>query len=167
VVYVPAIPLQPAPDALGLDGKGAGRQPVVDRLGAYPQIIRREKDRLTIEQTFEALIKLVQDLDHEETRGMREGLDEESLALFDLLKKSDLGPVAINKIKKVTVELLATLKAGKLKIYQWRDLEATLDAVRVAIHNFLYHDDTGLPVDSYTDEEVIIKSDLSFKIGAF
>ena len=41
----------------------------------------REKDRLTIEQTFEALIKLVQELDNEETRAMREGLDEESLAL--------------------------------------------------------------------------------------
>jgi type I restriction enzyme R subunit len=44
----------------------------------------REKDRLTIEQTFEALIKLVQELDNEEARAMREGLDEESLALFDL-----------------------------------------------------------------------------------
>ena len=76
----------------------------------------REKDRLTIEQTFEALIKLVQELDNEETRAMREGLDEESLALFDLLKKPDLTPPAVKKIKTVAVELLATLKAEKLKI---------------------------------------------------
>ena len=34
---------------------------------------------------LEALIRLVQELDNEETRAMREGLDEESLALFDLL----------------------------------------------------------------------------------
>jgi type I restriction enzyme, R subunit len=119
----------------------------------------REKDRLTIEQTFEALIKLVQELDNEETRAMREGLDEESLALFDLLKKSDLGPVAIKKIKKVAVELLATLKAEKLKIYQWRDREATRDSVRVVIHNFLYNEDTGLPADYYSDEEVTMKSE--------
>jgi type I restriction enzyme, R subunit len=122
----------------------------------------REKDRLTIEQTFEALIKLVQELDNEETRAMREGLDEESLALFDLLKKSDLGPVAIKKIKKVAVELLATLKAEKLKIYQWRDREATRDSVRVVIHNFLYNEDTGLPADYYSDEEVTMKSEEVF-----
>jgi type I restriction enzyme R subunit len=50
----------------------------------------REKDRVTIEKTFEALLKLVKDLDEEENRAMREGLDEESLAIFDLLKKPDL-----------------------------------------------------------------------------
>lgn len=122
----------------------------------------REKDRLTIEQTFEALIKLVQELDKEETRAMREGLDEESLALFDLLKKPDLTPLVVKKIKKVAVELLATLKAEKLKIYQWRDREATRDAVRVAIHNFLYNEGTGLPADSYTNEEVTMKSEEVF-----
>ena len=122
----------------------------------------REKDRLTIEQTFEALIKLVQELDKEETRAMREGLDEESLALFDLLVKPDLAPSAIKKIKTVAVGLLATLKAEKLKIYQWRDREATRDAVRVVIHNFLYNEDTGLPADSYSDAEVTMKSDEVF-----
>ena len=50
----------------------------------------REKDRVTIERTFEELLKLVKDLDREESRAIREGLDEESLALFDLLRKDDL-----------------------------------------------------------------------------
>jgi type I restriction enzyme, R subunit len=131
----------------------------------YEQVVaeyNREKDRSTIEQTFEALIKLVQELDNEETRAMREGLDEESLALFDLLKKPDLTPAAVKKIKNVAVGLLATLKAEKLKIYQWRDREATRDAVHVAIHNFLYNEDTGLPADSYSDEEVTMKSEEVF-----
>ena len=119
----------------------------------------REKDRVTIEQTFEALLKLVQELDEEESRAIREGLDEESLAIFDLLKKPDLSPPAIKRIKKVAVELLATLKAEKLKIDHWRDKEATRDAVRVAIHDFLWNEDTGLPVDAYTEEEVSIKSE--------
>lgn len=35
----------------------------------------REQDRITIERTFEALLKLVQELDEEENRAVREGLD--------------------------------------------------------------------------------------------
>ena len=61
----------------------------------YEEIVaayNREKDRVTIEKTFEALLKFVQDLDEEESRAVREGLDEESLAIFDLLKKPELKP---------------------------------------------------------------------------
>lgn len=132
----------------------------------YEEIVadyNREKDRLTIEQTFEALLKLVQELDEEESRAVREGLDEESLALFDLLKKPDLSVLAIKRIKKIAVELLETLKAEKLKIDHWRDKEATRDAVRIAIRNFLLKEDTGLPVDSYTDDEVSVKSEDVFR----
>jgi hypothetical protein len=35
VVHVLAIPLHPVSDALGLDGEGAGRQPIVDGMGAH------------------------------------------------------------------------------------------------------------------------------------
>jgi type I restriction enzyme R subunit len=59
----------------------------------YEQIIdayNREKDRVTIEQTFEELMHFVDFLDQEEHRAIREGLDEESLALYDLLVKPDL-----------------------------------------------------------------------------
>lgn len=132
----------------------------------YEEIVadyNREKDRLTIEQTFEALLKLVQELDEEESRAVREGLDEESLALFDLLKKPDLSVSTIKRIKKIAVELLETLKAEKLKIDHWRDKEATRDAVRIAIRNFLLKEDTGLPVDSYTDDEVTVKSEDVFR----
>ena len=52
----------------------------------------REKDRVTIEQTFEASLKLGSELDEEENRAVREGLDEESLAIFDLLKRPDPNP---------------------------------------------------------------------------
>ena len=132
----------------------------------YEEIVadyNREKDRLTIEQTFEALLKLVKELDKEESRAIREGLDEESLALFDLLKKPDLSAPAIKRIKKVAVELLRTLKTEKLKIYQWRDRETTRDAVRIAIRDFLWKEDTGLPVDSYTEDEVSVKSEDVFR----
>jgi len=49
-----------------------------------------EKDRVTIEHTCEALPKLVQEIDGEEHRAVREGLDEESLAILYLLREPDL-----------------------------------------------------------------------------
>jgi hypothetical protein len=71
----------------------------------------REKDRVTIEKSFEAFLRFAQELTDEDRRAIREGLDEESLAIFDLLKKSELSPAEIKKIKSVAVELLKTLKA--------------------------------------------------------
>jgi len=123
----------------------------------------REKDRVTIERTFEALLKLVQNLDEEGNRAIREGLDEETLAIFDLLKKEALSAADIKRIKDVAVDLLETLKAEKLRIDQWRDKESTRDAVRVAIQDFLWSDKTGLPVDSYTEDDVIRRTDDVFR----
>ena len=62
----------------------------------YEEIVaeyNREKDRVTIEKTFEALILFNQHLSDEERRALRENLDEESLAVFDLLKKPDMTAV--------------------------------------------------------------------------
>ncbi len=132
----------------------------------YEQIVseyNREKDRVTIEKTFEALFTLVQELDDEEHRAVREGLDEESLAIFDLLRKPDLSASEIKCIKEVAVELLGRLKSEKLKVDHWRDKEATRDAVRVAIKNFLYDDKTGLPVDSFSEEDVVSRSEDVFR----
>jgi len=123
----------------------------------YEQIVaeyNREKDRVTIEKTFEALLRIVEELSEEEQRAVREGLDEESLAIFDLLKKQELTASDIKKIKKIAVELLEKLKAEKLRVDHWRDKETTRDAVRVAIRDFLWSDRTGLPVDLYTEDEV-------------
>jgi len=128
----------------------------------YEQIVtdyNREKDRVTIEQTFEALFRFVRALDAEEDRAVREGLDEESLAVFDLLKKPDLSPYEIKRIKAVAEELLETLKAEKLRVDHWRDKEATRDAVRQAIHDYLWSEDTGLPVAQYSDEDVQLRAD--------
>lgn len=67
------------------------------------------------------------------------------------------------RIKQVAVELLKTLKAGKLRVNQWCDKEATRDAVRVAIRNFLWSDETGLPSDDYSQAEVGTKTDDVFR----
>ncbi len=52
---------------------------------------------------------------------MREGLDEESLVIFNLLKKPELSAKDVKRIKQVSVELLRIMKEEKLKIDHWRD----------------------------------------------
>ena len=132
----------------------------------YEQIVsayNREKDRVTIEQTFESLFKLVQELDDEAHRAVREGLDEESLAIFDLLNKPDLNPPDIQRIKAVATQLLARLKEEKLRVDQWREKEATRDAVRQAIYDFLWNENTGLPVDCFAEQDVEVKAEKVFR----
>ncbi|MBN1125185.1 MAG: type I restriction endonuclease subunit R [Sedimentisphaerales bacterium] len=131
----------------------------------YEEIVaeyNREKDRVTIERTFENLFRFVKELDEEKNRAIREGLDEESLAIYDLLKKPDLSAKDIKRIKDVAVSLLERLKAEKLRIDHWRDKEATRDAVRIAIRDFLWSDETGLPVNSYDETEVKGKAEEVF-----
>jgi type I restriction enzyme R subunit len=128
----------------------------------YEQIVaeyNREKDRVTIEKTFEEFLRIIEEMSEEELRAFREGLDEESLAVFDLLKKPDLSAGEIKKVKTVAVDLLETLKEEKLRITRWQDKEATRDAVRQAIFDFLWKDSTGLPVDKYTEGDVLVKAE--------
>jgi type I restriction enzyme, R subunit len=132
----------------------------------YEEIVAEynlEKDRVTIEKTFEELLKFIRELDEEESRAIREGLDEESLAMFDILKKPELAEADLKRIKQVASELLANLKAEKLKVDHWRDKESTRDAVHVAIRDFLWSDDTGLPIQSYSEPEVNSKSEEAFR----
>ena len=81
----------------------------------YEEIVaayNSEKDRQTIEQTFEALLKFIAEMSDEEERAVREGLDEETLAIYDLLKKPALSKSETEKVKAVAKELLTALKEG-------------------------------------------------------
>jgi type I restriction enzyme R subunit len=118
----------------------------------------REKDRTTIEQTFEELLRFVESLDQEAQRAKREELDEESLALFDLLLKPELSKAEIIRLKKVAKDLLAKLKAEKLNVDNWREKQATRDAIKIEIKNFLWNEDTGLPA-SYSVVEIEQKAE--------
>jgi type I restriction enzyme R subunit len=130
----------------------------------YEEIVaeyNREKDRVTIEKTFEALLQIMDEMDDEESRAVREGLDEESLAVFDLLRKPDLTSGDIKRIKAVAIDLLETLKAEKLRINHWRDKESTRDAVRLTIQDYLWSEQTGLP-ETYSEEDVRDKTEAVF-----
>ncbi|MGM0600974.1 MAG: type I restriction endonuclease subunit R [Candidatus Rifleibacteriota bacterium] len=131
----------------------------------YEKIVEEynsEKDKVTIEKTFEALFVFEQSLSDEEKRAVREGLNEESLAFFDLLKKPKLENKQIKQLKEVAANLLAILKEEKLKVENWREKESTRDAVRQNIYDFLYDENSGLPVDSYEEEEIDILSQAIF-----
>ena len=128
----------------------------------YEKIVaeyNKEKDRHNIEAIFEALLKFVKELDEEESRAVREGLDEETLAIYDLILKPDLTAKEIQKIKKVAKELLKTLKDKLENLYKWQDREPTRDEVKVLIRDFLWDEQTGLPVDFYTQADVERKSE--------
>ncbi len=116
----------------------------------------QETDRVTIEKTFEQLVKFVNELSEEDQRSVKEGLNEEQLPVFDLLvrTKGKLAPKARNRVKEVAAKLLEAIKAELAKLDHWREKRQTQAQVQQLIYNHLYDEKTGLPVDAYTDEEV-------------
>ena len=132
----------------------------------YQQIIEeynREKDRVTIEETFAALLKFVEELNDEDKRAIREGLTEEYLAVFDLLAQDKkLSSQPREKIKKIAKQLLEALKTEKLHVGHWQEKDATRAEVKSFILDFLYDERNGLPADSYTEEEIQQKAVIVF-----
>lgn len=62
----------------------------------------------------------------------------------------------------MAVDLLDTLKKEKLNIDNWREKESTRDAVRQRIYDYLYDDKTGLPEESYEENEIKGLTELLF-----
>ena len=131
----------------------------------YEQLVRgynSEKDRLTIEKTFEDALTIIRGLDEESDRAVAERLDEESLALYDLLKKDNLNRKEIDRVKKVVVALLDKIKAEIARIDNWREKEGTRDTIRTDIFNFLFDEETGLP-EGYDDDEIEQFADKAYR----
>jgi len=104
---------------------------------------------LNAEEFFQQLVDFAQSLNAEEKRAMGEQLDEEELALFDLLTKPqiEMSKSDREKVKATARQLLATLKAEKL-VLDWRKRQQARAEVRVTIEKVLDH---GLP-KAYTPE---------------
>ncbi|MCB0746098.1 MAG: type I restriction endonuclease subunit R [Ignavibacteriae bacterium] len=100
-----------------------------------------------VEEFFDKLMKFAKDLNEEESRGIKEQLSEEELALFDILKKQNLSEKDKTKVKIAAKELLTKLKAGRL-VLDWRKRQQTRASVLLAIEEAL---DENLPV-VYTPE---------------
>lgn len=131
----------------------------VDLQKRYQELVtayNAQKDQQNIELIFNQLLQFVDNLSQEQQRAKREGLDEESLVIFDLLKKESLSKEERQQVKDVAVNLLKVLKAKPLKVANWVSKQETRAEVRGSIHNFLYDEETGLPLSYGAEEEAII-----------
>ncbi|MBU4485373.1 MAG: DUF3387 domain-containing protein [Candidatus Delongbacteria bacterium] len=117
------------------------------------------KDINATQKAFDELTKFLETLNVENSRAIEEGLNEETLAIFDLLKKENLKDKERDEVKKVAVETLEALKAEKLKVERWR--EST--QIKAQIKNIISEKLVWLPQESYTDEEVEEKPQIVFQ----
>ena len=124
----------------------------------YDEIVtdyNKEKDKNTIEATFESLMRLAIEMNEEECRYAGEGFkDEQQLAIFDMLRKPDLTKSDIKKIKTVSVELLSELREHLEKVQDAFAKQSTSDGVWQRIYDFLYSDSTGLPRGTYGEDDI-------------
>ncbi|WP_026987166.1 type I restriction endonuclease subunit R [Fodinicurvata fenggangensis] len=131
-----------------------------DFLERFERLIEKYNSAsLNIEEFFEELINLTQDLSEEEQRGIREGLTEEELALFDILTKPEpeLTEKERAEVKKTCKSLLETLKAEKL-VLDWHNKPQARGAVKQAIEVVL---DQGLP-EAYDEDIYETKCNAAF-----
>ena len=119
----------------------------------YEEIVadyNREKDRVSIEETFRRLTELMDELDEEQKRAVEEGLDEDELALFDLLKKDNLAKAERERVKQASRSLLASVKRRLSKLDRFWEKEQTKADVEVFILDQVY---ASLPTPPFTAEE--------------
>lgn len=119
----------------------------------YEEIVaayNREKDRATIEETFRRLVELVNSLDEEQKRAAREGLADDELALFDLLRKENLDKTSRERVKQASRELLASIKARLAELDRFWEKEQTKADVEVFILDEVF---ASLPSPPFTPEE--------------
>jgi type I restriction enzyme R subunit len=129
----------------------------------YKEIVEDYNKGKDLEDTlkaFEQLYEFVEKLNAEEARAMRENLDEETLAIFDLLRsgKTLVGD-ELKEVKKVAADTLIKLKSEKLTIERWRESLQITAQVKTLIFDSLQY----LPQQSYSDNEVAEKSDLVYQ----
>lgn len=126
----------------------------IDYYQRYQEIVdeyNRDNKKDEISIIFENLMKLVNDLDDEQKRYVREGFDsDEELTMFDLLVKDSLSKEEVKKVKKLAQTMLSKIKARIHELDHWRDKEETQSIISVLIRDLLWAD---LP-DSYDDNAI-------------
>lgn len=127
----------------------------IDYYQRYQEIVDdynndNKKDEIAI--IFENLIKLVNELDEEQKRYVKEGFNsDEELSIYDLLiSGQNLSKEEIKKVKKLAQDLLIKIKARIHELDHWRDKEETQSIISVLIRDLLWAD---LP-ESYDDNEI-------------
>ena len=128
----------------------------------YKEIIdeyNKGKDIQAIQKAFDDLMDFMEKLNEEDMRAIAEGLNEETLAIFDLLKKNGLSKEEEDQVKKVAKDTLIKLNEEKLKIERWRESTQITAQVKTLIYDSLQ----WLPQNSYPDNEVNEKTNVVYQ----
>ncbi len=135
----------------------------VDLYERYQEIVaeyNKDKDAVEVQKVFDDLFRFNDNLDQEQRRYLREGLDnEDQLAVFDLLQKETLTRNEREKIKEVAKDLLKKLLSGKLQIDHWREKATAQAQVKAEIIRHLF---VSLPGSGYANDEISAKAEMIF-----
>ena len=121
-----------------------------------------DKDDAEIQRVFEELLRFHDALDTEEQRYVQEGLEtEDHLAVFDLLSKNKLklSKSDREKIKNVSIALLAMLESRKKEMSHLRDRASAQAKLKSAIINELF---IGMP-DEFTQNDIMTGAESVFQ----
>lgn len=125
----------------------------MDYYRRYSEIVaeyNREKDRVTIEETFARLVDLLATLNEEQRRAAEEGLTEDELAIFDLLKRDKLTKKQREAVKAASKHLLTKVLEVVALRHDWTAKEPTKAEVEVLIQGEVF---TLLPDPPFTEED--------------
>lgn len=100
------------------------------------------------EQTYEQLVQFTQGMRAEDERAAREGLTEDELEIFDLLRKEAMTEAETQKVKLAAKALLHRLldESPQVLVQDWFKTDQTRRIVRSAVAEVL---DRELPVETY------------------
>jgi type I restriction enzyme R subunit len=113
----------------------------MDYYKKYQEIIadyNREKDRVTIEETFARLVDLARNLDAEEKRAAEENMTQDEYALFQMLFKDTITKADREKLKQASRGLLDALKVHLQPMPNWTKNSQTEADVKMFILDNLY-----------------------------
>jgi type I restriction enzyme, R subunit len=125
----------------------------MDYYRKYCEIVadyNREKDRVTIEETFGELVDLANSLSVEQRRAAEEGLSEEELALFDIITRPGLSKADRERVKRESRNLLIRLREAIDGVDRWTEKEQTRAEVKSLILDHVF---ATLPDPPFTDVE--------------
>jgi type I restriction enzyme, R subunit len=135
----------------------------MDYYRKYSEIIadyNREKDRVSIEETFAKLVDLATSLSAEQRRAAEEGLTEEELALFDLVTRVDLSKADRERVKLESRDLLIRLREVIERLDRWTEKEQTQAEVKSLILDHVF---TTLPDPPFSDLDKQAAADKLFQ----
>ncbi len=125
----------------------------INFLERYKEIVdeyNRAKDIEDIKRVIDKTKSLIEDTNKEEMRAMEEGLDEDSLAIFDILRKDNLSKEDRNAVKQVASDTLSKLRDDLLSLSNWRASTQVKAQIEVSINDSLYY----LPEAPYPEDEI-------------